>query len=114
MLFDAAYVVMYFLSTTAGGAIPLIDSLILSCGVVGQNFLSKSYKQQWIMWLAQDVIGVVAWSVRLDMAVAAGEPTAYALSMVVMWGIFLVNAVYGTYMWHRKPAHEECHGNARD
>lgn len=103
LLFVASYVAMYLLSIAADGAIPWLDSFILSCGVIGQIFLSRSYKQQWIMWLAQDIIAVTAWGVRLPMAVATGDMTSYALSMVIMWGIFLVNAVYGTYMWYRKP-----------
>lgn len=107
VLFIASYVIMYFLSVAAGGAIPLLDSFILSCGVVGQLFLSKSYKQQWIMWLAQDVIAVIAWSVRLNIAFTSGEMTTYALSMVIMWGIFLINAIYGTYMWYRKAPNEK-------
>lgn len=106
LLLVGSYIVMYFLSVVAGGAIPLVDSLILSCGVVGQIFLSKSYKQQWIMWLAQDIIAVIAWSIRYSMALSAGEPATYTLSMVLMWGIFLVNAIYGCWQWYHMAANE--------
>lgn len=95
-----SYCVMYIISVNVGGAVPLIDSGILALGVVGQVLLSKSYRAQWVVWIMQDVVGVVAWSARLYMTIGTPDPVSYPISMVIMWGIFLVNAIYGCWQWY--------------
>ena len=101
VLMIVSYLAMFAISTIAGGAVPIVDSLILCFGVVGQVFLSKSYKEQWIVWIAQDVAALVAWSIRLSMALAAGQSITYAIAMIINWGIFTVNAIYGCYSWYK-------------
>lgn len=111
-LFASAYVVIYAISIAVGGTIPEIDSLVLAFGVVGQVFLSKSYRQQWYVWIAQDIVAIASWSYRVGLAVETGASVTYSLSMLIMWSMFLVNAVYGAYRW-RKAAIAEADAKAK-
>lgn len=97
----ASYAIMYIISVYVSGSVPLVDSAILAFGVVGQTLMSKSYWEQWVAWILQNVTAIVSWSVRFIIALEAGESTSFPLSMIVMWVIFLVNAVFGFYTWYK-------------
>lgn len=98
-LWIVSYFAMYFISVHVNGSVPLVDSAILSFGIVGQTLMSKSYRSQWVVWILQDVVAVVAWSYRLGIAFETHENTSFPLSMVIMWGIFLINAIFGYIAW---------------
>jgi nicotinamide mononucleotide transporter PnuC len=99
ILWIVSYVVMYFISIHVNGSVPLIDSAILSFGIVGQTLMSKSYRSQWAVWLMQNTVALIAWSYRLDIAYRSGESISFPLSMIIMWGIMLINAVFGYVSW---------------
>lgn len=101
--FIASYGVMYLVSSTVGGAVPLVDSAVLAFGVIGQVMLSKSYRAQWIVWILQDIVAVIAWSVRLTMIFGTSDSISFPLSMIVMWSLFTVNALYGCWQWYHAP-----------
>lgn len=102
LIFIVSYVVMLGISTMIGGAFPYIDSLILSFGIVGQTLMSKSYKEQWYVWILQNITAITAWSFRLTMAIQLGESTTFPISMLIMWVIMLINAVFGAIKWTKE------------
>lgn len=90
----ALYFLNVFISTKLNGNQILLDASLLPLGIVGQFLMTYDFREQWIFWVAIDVINVVIWSLQLS---AGGSA---ALSMLVLQVIMLINAFYGTYRWY--------------
>ena len=69
---------------------PWIDSSITVLSAIATYWLSKSYKEQWLMWLVVNVL-TVAMAVRLELF-----PTA------VLYSVNAVASVYGYVHWMKK------------
>lgn len=67
----------------------LIDSFTVVCSIVGMILLIRQYREQWITWIAVDVMSIVLWCITF-------EPT-----MILLWATLLANAVYGLVKWRR-------------
>ena len=67
----------------------LIDSFTVVCSIVGMILLIRQYREQWIIWIAVDVMSIVLWCITF-------EPT-----MILLWATLLANAVYGFVKWRR-------------
>jgi len=67
----------------------LIDSFTVVCSIVGMILLIGQYREQWITWIAVDVMSIVLWCFTF-------EPT-----MILLWATMLANAVYGLVKWRR-------------
>jgi len=67
----------------------LIDSFAVVCSILGMILLIKQYREQWITWIAVDVMSIVLWCITF-------EPT-----MILLWTTLLANAVYGFVKWRR-------------
>lgn len=73
---------------------PFIDAStnVLS---VGATFLMMwRYKEQWLLYIVLNIVTVFMWTLRLLAGGNAGD------MMVLMWSLFLVNAVFGYWRWH--------------
>ena len=55
--------------------------------VAGQLLMILRYREQWILWIALNILSIVLW---------AENP-----SMYLMFGAYLLNSVYGFYNWSR-------------
>ena len=53
----------------------------------GQLLMILRYREQWILWIALNILSIVLW---------AENP-----SMYLMFGAYLLNSVYGFYNWSR-------------
>ena len=69
---------------------PWIDSSITVLSAIATYWLSRSYKEQWLMWLVVNVL-TVAMAVRLELF-----PTA------VLYSVNAVASVYGFVHWMKK------------
>ena len=81
-----------------GGNATLLDSMSTVFSIVANALMVLRYREQWMLWIVVDAVTVVMW-------VIAGD-----LLMTIMWGIYLINAVYGLIEWtkmSRKAAEEE-------
>lgn len=94
------FVVVYFftvgISTLFHGQQIHIDALLLPLGIVGMLLMTYGYRSQWAIWLIVDALNVFLWSLKLH---AEG---GYAVSMLTLQIIMLLNCIYGTYLWFSK------------
>ena len=83
---------------TLGGNATLLDSMSTVFSIVANALMVLRYREQWMLWIVVDAVTVVMW-------IIAGD-----LLMTIMWGIYLINAVYGLVEWTKmsqKTAGEE-------
>lgn len=92
-----------FAPEDVGTFAPLIlDASSNAFNVVAQLLMLNRYWEQWICWIAVDLIQITMWS---------GVSTFPAdFNILVMWTLFLINACLGLYVWsttHRRQQQEE-------
>jgi len=75
-----------------GGNLPAFDSASTVLSVIAMILMVRRVAEQWILWIAIDVVSIYLWLVVLD---EGGNE----VSMVVMWSAYLVNAIYGMWRW---------------
>lgn len=75
-----------------GGNLPLIDSMSTVFSVVAQVLMIKRYAEQWVVWIVVDVASVAMWFVALSNEGAS-------IAVLLMWMVFLVNAVIMFVKW---------------
>lgn len=69
---------------------PVLDSLSTSISLLATYWLSRSYKEQWLLWIAADAL-CIAMYIHGGLYPTAGLYLVYTLS-----------AVYGYYYWRKK------------
>ncbi len=75
-----------------GGNLPAFDSASTVLSVIAMVLMVRRVAEQWILWIAIDVVSIYLWLVVLDEG-------GTEVSMVVMWTAYLVNAIYGMWRW---------------
>jgi len=75
-----------------GGNLPLIDSMSTVLSVIAQILLIKRFTEQWIIWIVVDVVSVVMW-------VAALFTEAESVAVLLMWCVYLANAIIMYFIW---------------
>ena len=65
----------------------LIDSFNVVGSVIGMILLINQFKEQWLIWIAVDVMTIILWCFTFN-------PT-----MILMWATMLANATYGYIRW---------------
>lgn len=93
--FTAIFVLYAFLLKKLGGSIVWIDSATTTLSVIAQLLMLKRYTEQWLFWIAVNVLSIVLWVKALILQ--AGND----VSMLVMWSAFLINSIYGYYNWSK-------------
>ncbi len=73
---------------------PFIDASTNVLSVVATFLMMWRYKEQWLIYIVLNVITVFMWTLRLMAGGNAGD------MMVLMWSLFLLNAIYGYWRWH--------------
>ncbi len=68
---------------------PYIDAFILVASVVAQFMIAKKKIENWYIWIAVDIIATILYA-------ATG-----AVFMSILYGILILNAVYGLYEWRK-------------
>ncbi len=84
----------YQLLKSFGGNLQLIDSITTVTSVVALILQVLRYKEQWLIWIIVNIVSVVMWVLLL--------PTPEgSVAMIVMWGAYLFNSVYGYINWSK-------------
>ncbi|WNS73696.1 nicotinamide riboside transporter PnuC [Bacillus sp. DTU_2020_1000418_1_SI_GHA_SEK_038] len=87
------FVLYALLLQKIGGNVVWIDSATTTLSVIAQILMLKRYTQQWLLWIAVNVLSIVLWVKALILQ--GGND----VSMLVMWSAFLINSIYGYYNW---------------
>lgn len=78
-----------------GGELPFVDSFSTVSSVIAMIITIWMYMEQWILWIAVDVVTVVMWAV----AFAKGNDSVATL---LMWIVYLGNAFIMFFKWKRE------------
>lgn len=78
---------------------PMLDSSTEILQLAGQLLMILALPQQWIFWIATNVITILMWTAVL--LVNPGS-AAWAVPTLVMWIAYLINSIYGCYNWNRR------------
>ncbi|KGR74973.1 nicotinamide riboside transporter PnuC [Ureibacillus sinduriensis] len=74
---------------------PYIDAATTVLSVVATFLMVRRFKEQWLVYIVLNLFTVLLWAIR--MLEGSGE----GLLMIVMWGAYLINAIYGYYVWNK-------------
>jgi len=75
------------------GQTTYLDAASTLLSVIAMILMARAYAEQWALWICVNVINIIIWS----FAVYRHEP--HAIIMVMMWSVYLINAVYGLVRW---------------
>lgn len=97
----------YFEQIFGTGAVfvgPFLDSATEVTQVFAQIFMVLAFVEQWIFWIITNIITIIMWG-----AVIIADPSSisWALPTLIMWIAYLINSIYGWYVW-KKGADGEC------
>ena len=94
-LITAVAIILYgLILKKLGGNQPFIDSMSTVISLVAQILLIRRYMEQWILWIVVDVVTVIMWAVNF--AHGGGD-----IATLLMWIIYLVNAVIMFVRWYK-------------
>ena len=74
---------------------PFKDAATTVFSIVAQALMALAFMEQWVLWIATNIISVVMWCI----CVARGD--AHAGVMVIMWLFYLMNSINGLRVWNK-------------
>lgn len=77
------------------GNLPYVDALSTVISIVALYISIKMYTEQWILWIIVDVVTVFMWVIALI------EGTG-SVAILMMWVIYLVNAIIMYFKWRNE------------
>lgn len=89
-----------YLLKLMGGALPYIDALSTVVSVVAMIVSIKMYAEQWLLWIIVNVVSVIMWAI----AFAQGNDS---IATLLMWVVYLVNAVVMYRKWLKEAKSNE-------
>jgi nicotinamide mononucleotide transporter len=85
--------IVAFILKIAGDPQPLKDSATTVLSVIAMFLMVKTYMEQWVLWVAVNIISIVMWTI------AYANGVEHSLLMVIMWIFYLANSVNGWINW---------------
>lgn len=73
---------------------PFIDASTNVLSVMATFLMMWRYKEQWLLYIVLNIVTLVMWALRLMAGGTSGD------LMVLMWSLFLLNAIFGYWRWH--------------
>jgi len=73
---------------------PFIDATTNVISVVATFLMMWRYKEQWLLYILLNIVTIGMWFLRFRAGGAAGD------LMILMWSLFLFNALFGYWRWH--------------
>ena len=83
-----------------GGTLPYMDAFSTVVSVVAMIISIKMYAEQWLLWIAIDVVTVVMWAY----AFAQGSDS---IATLLMWIVYLGNAIIMYVKWMKEANQNE-------
>ncbi|CAH1851467.1 nicotinamide riboside transporter PnuC [Convivina intestini] len=91
------YIGVLMISKHLNGLQVYLDSAVLPLNIIGQVLMTYGYRSQWFAWLLVNLIQVIVWSQNIFILNGS-----YAVSMLVLQIVMLLNSIYGTWYWYNK------------
>lgn len=73
---------------------PFIDAITNVLSVVATFLMMWRYKEQWLLYITLNIVTIFMWFLRFRAGGEAGD------LMILMWSLFLLNALFGYWRWH--------------
>ena len=83
-----------------GGNLPIGDSMSTVFSVLAQILMIKRFMEQWVIWIVVDVVSVIMW-------IAALSTEGASIAVLLMWAVYLANAVIMFVKWYRESRLQE-------
>ena len=84
-----------FLASLEGQVNPYIDSFTNVFTIIAALLMLLRFREYWMLYIIVNVAQVFLWVLRL------AEGDADSVTMMVMWAAYLVNSIYGAYVWFK-------------
>lgn len=78
-----------------GGNLPIVDSMSTVFSVIAQILMIKRFVEQWVIWIIVDIVSVIMW-------IAAFFNGGESVAVLMMWSVYLANAVIMFVKWSRE------------
>lgn len=88
-IYAVSTVLLVFLMEKLGDAMSSLDAAVTVLGAVGTWWLSRSYKEQWLLWIVADILTAV-------MCLMQGM-----YYMAALYVVYTACAAYGYFHWKR-------------
>jgi len=89
-----------YILTLMGGNLPIIDSMSTVFSVIAQILMIKRFTEQWIIWIVVDGVSVIMW-------IAALFTEGASIAVLLMWSVYLINAVIMFIKWYQDTKKQE-------
>ncbi|MFH0933642.1 MAG: nicotinamide riboside transporter PnuC [Pseudomonadota bacterium] len=73
---------------------PFIDATTNVLSIAATFLMMWRYKEQWLLYIFLNTVTIAMWFLRFMAGAEAGD------LMVLMWSLFLLNAIFGYWRWH--------------
>lgn len=73
---------------------PFIDATTNVLSIVATFLMMWRYKEQWLLYILLNIVTIWMWFLRVRAGSESGD------LMVLMWSLFLLNALFGYWRWH--------------
>lgn len=84
------FLLAFVLNKYTGDPNPQVDAAFTALSALGTYWLSRSYVEQWLIWIVTDVVGVFLYFSQ------GLYPTT------ILYSIYTISAIYGFYHWKKK------------
>ena len=86
----------WILSLIKGQNTPYIDATTKILSIIAMLLMVWRYRDQWTFYIILNVFTVIMWIIRML------QDSPEGIMMIVMWSAYLINAVYGYYVWTKR------------
>ncbi|MCR5227208.1 MAG: nicotinamide riboside transporter PnuC [Eubacterium sp.] len=83
-----------------GGNLPIVDSMSTVFSVIAQILMIKRFTEQWVIWIIVNIVSVIMW-------VAALFTEAASIAVLLMWSVYLANAIIMFVKWMKDSKNQE-------
>lgn len=67
-----------------------LDSTVSAMAIVATFLMAQRYKEQWILWIITNVLGIIMWINQRDIV------------MAMTWTALFINSIYGYIVWNKE------------
>lgn len=90
LMFVAGTAGLYFVLKATSDPQPVLDAICFSLSLIGTWWLTRSHIEQWIVWMAADVVGIILYATQ----------GFYGMSTLYLF--YIVSSVVGIIHWKKK------------
>lgn len=87
---------LYFLLSHFQDHTPLLDAIVTTLSIIGTWWLTKSYIQQWWLWIVADIFAIWMNIILVNLGYKDKLP------FIVMFVFCIVSSIIGLIIWSRK------------